>query len=276
MNYSLSLMLGRNMALGALDPDAVSYIAAVRAAGGTVSGAQATVISNFVILGKADGWFSSIKRFYLPIWGVAAANAICLKSLVSGTFFGGVTHGTGFVRGNGTTGYFSTVTTVDALGINNAGLFGCLVYVGSSVNGVGHYGSLGSANFTGIAFDRFNTPANVDFGQNLGTRINPIAANSTSAILCNARFGVSEHRAYRRSASGIINTATSLVTHASQSIPTPMFYMAIRTVAGGVSNPSAADYGCFFASSTNNSTEVTNFTLAIKNLWEGTTGLTLP
>jgi len=116
MNYSLGNILGRNMALGALDPDASSYIAAVRAAGGTVSGAQATAISNFAILGKADGWFSSVKRFYLPIWGVAAANAVDLIVRGSGTFVGGVTHSSGFVTFNGTTGAFRDNATITSHG----------------------------------------------------------------------------------------------------------------------------------------------------------------
>ena len=116
MNYSLGNMLGRNMALGALDPDAAAYIAAVRAAGGTVSGAQATAISNFTILGKADGWFSSVKRFYLPIWGVAAANAVDLIVRGSGTFVGGVTHDSGFVTFNGITGHLRADATITSLG----------------------------------------------------------------------------------------------------------------------------------------------------------------
>jgi len=120
MNYSLSNMLGRRMALESLDPDAAAYIAAVRAAGGTVSGGQATAISNFAILGKADGWFTSVKRFYLPIWGVAAANAVDLIARGRGTFVGGVTHSSGFVTFNGTTGAFRDNATITSHGSTSA------------------------------------------------------------------------------------------------------------------------------------------------------------
>jgi hypothetical protein len=104
MNLSLSNMLGGGSLT--LDPDARAYIAAVETAGGTVSATQRTAVSDFYRAGKSAGWYSSIKRLYLPIWAAAAPNAICMTSLTSGTFNGTVTHGAGYVQGNGSTGYF--------------------------------------------------------------------------------------------------------------------------------------------------------------------------
>jgi hypothetical protein len=104
MNLSLSNMLGGGSLT--LDPDARAYIAAVETAGGTVSATQRTAVSDFYRAGKSAGWYSSIKRLYLPIWAAAAPNAIDMIGLTSGTFNGTVTHSAGYVQGNGSTGYF--------------------------------------------------------------------------------------------------------------------------------------------------------------------------
>jgi hypothetical protein len=102
MNLSLSNMLGGGSLT--LDPDARAYIAAVETAGGTVSATQRTAVSDFYRAGKSAGWYSSIKRLYLPIWASAAPNAIDMIGLTSGTFIGTVTHAAGYAQGDGTTG----------------------------------------------------------------------------------------------------------------------------------------------------------------------------
>lgn len=89
-----------------LDTDAAAIVAAVRSAGGTVTGAQTAAIDTFVRTGKGEGWYSLLRRFYLPIWGAAGPNAVDWITRGSGSFEGGVTHGAGFVQGDGSTGYF--------------------------------------------------------------------------------------------------------------------------------------------------------------------------
>jgi hypothetical protein len=106
MNLSLSNMLSSSAS--GLDPDAKGYIDAVVTAGATVSATQKKAINTFVKTGKSDGWYSSIKRMYLPIWASAAPNAIDMIGRTSGTFNGTVTHGAGYVQGDGSTGYFNT------------------------------------------------------------------------------------------------------------------------------------------------------------------------
>jgi hypothetical protein len=106
--------------IGALDPDAKAYIAAVETAGATVSGGQKAAINTFFKTGKSEGWYSNIKRLYLPIWAAAAPNAIDMIDLGSGTFNGGVTHAAGYVQGNGSTGYFDTGSTATAKGLSDA------------------------------------------------------------------------------------------------------------------------------------------------------------
>jgi hypothetical protein len=124
MNYSLSLMLGRRMALASLDP-AASYIAALTAAGATATAPQQSAISTFISGEIAAGRWDSIKRLYLPIWGSAAPNALCMKSLTSGTFVGGVTPSSGYVNTDGTTGHFLSDVSVGGAGctLNGTGVF---------------------------------------------------------------------------------------------------------------------------------------------------------
>jgi hypothetical protein len=105
MQYSLAHQLGKRS--GGLDPDAKAYIAAVETAGATVNATQKAAINTFVKTGKSDGWYSSIKRMYLPIWASAAPNAIDMIGLTSGTFNGTVTHSGGVCAGGWKHGVFS-------------------------------------------------------------------------------------------------------------------------------------------------------------------------
>ena len=87
----MSLLYSR-IAASRRDADADAYISAIRTAGASVTAAQRDYINDFIRAEKIAARWDSIKRLYLPICGVAAANAICLRSLTSGTFVGSVTH----------------------------------------------------------------------------------------------------------------------------------------------------------------------------------------
>jgi hypothetical protein len=106
MNLSLSNMLGGGSLT--LDPDARAYIAAVETAGGTVSATQRTAVSDFYRAGKSAGWYSSIKRLYLPIWAAAAPNAICMTRADQRHVQRHGDSWRGYVQGDGSTGYFDT------------------------------------------------------------------------------------------------------------------------------------------------------------------------
>jgi hypothetical protein len=99
-----------------LDIDAAAYIIAITQTGITVSTIQSAAINSFIEGEKIAGRWSNIKRFYLPIWGVAAANAIDMVARGSGTFVGGVTHSARFFTTNGTTGAFRDNATITSLG----------------------------------------------------------------------------------------------------------------------------------------------------------------
>jgi hypothetical protein len=105
-----------------LDPDAAAYIDLITAAGadlGLLNEEAITkkAISDSIIERKDLHIWELERRTYMPIWGIAAANAICMRSLTSGTFVGGVTHGAGFVKGDGSTAYFDMGVSPATLGL---------------------------------------------------------------------------------------------------------------------------------------------------------------
>jgi hypothetical protein len=127
-NYTaLGRSLGRAIhELLAAGPEA-AYIAALTAAGASVTAPQRAAISSFMSGEIAAGRWDGIKRLYLPVWGSAAANAICMKSLTSCTFNGAFTHASGYIQG-GYSKYITLGTTLAALGLSAsshyfAGLF---------------------------------------------------------------------------------------------------------------------------------------------------------
>lgn len=149
MNYSLSYSLGKTMVVTRGDADANAYIAAVEAAGATVTSTQRNAIDDFYVAAKTNSYYTSLKRLYFPIWGVAAANAIDMISLTSGTFNGGVTHGAGFVQGNGTTGYFNA-GNFGTLGLSKTDFSSTIcIYDITNTDGATYWG-LGNARFTAI------------------------------------------------------------------------------------------------------------------------------
>lgn len=80
-----------------LDADAAAYIDALVSGGATVTSVQSDAIDTFIRAEKSGSRWDLIKRLYLPIWELAAPNAICMRSLTSGTFVNGWTHNMGEV-----------------------------------------------------------------------------------------------------------------------------------------------------------------------------------
>jgi hypothetical protein len=116
---SLAQSLARQLAPASAAPEA-SYVAALRAAGATVTSTQQAALSSFISGEIAAGRWSKHKRLYFPIWGLAEANAICMKSLTSGTFSGGVLHTSdGVSVSTSAAGNMNTNTNLGDLGITN-------------------------------------------------------------------------------------------------------------------------------------------------------------
>jgi hypothetical protein len=276
MQYSLAHQLGKRS--GGLDPDAKAYIAAVETAGATVNATQKAAINTFVKTGKSDGWYSSIKRMYLPIWASAAPNAIDMIGLTSGTFNGTVTHSAGYVQGDGSTGYFLFDVAPSALGLTtSSGSNFVLTTAEAEINGSSQLGTARDANNNTL----------IGFGGagagNRSVRIfnsTPIVYPETDSrgVLLSSRTATTNFSSYKRTAGGFTTTINEgLSTAGGVGINTNMTIMALNG-NGTISNytPSTVRFGSYGMGLGMTAVQAENFTAALKTLWETGTSLTLP
>lgn len=259
MNYSLSLSLGGGSLT--FDLDAKAYIAAVTTAGGTVSDAQRAAINDFYRAGKGAGWYSSLKRLYLPIWAAAAPNAICMKSLTSGTFNGTVTHGAGFITSGG--GILTTNTNLPALGITVEShyLFGLSA---SSLDD--DFNLLISAFPNGVSLGR----GDAELSARTINRQNTDSSSFEGII----SYGGSRTSRYlkKRLSAGVLTLGTD-----TSSVTGNFGTTIINLMGGGIgSSIFTGQAGIIGLGTALTDAEDTAFTAALKTLWETTTGLTLP
>lgn len=260
------------------DADATAYVSAIRTAGATVTAAQRDYINDFIRAEKIASRWDLIGRLYLPIWGVAAANAICIKARTSGTFVGTVTHSSGFVTSNGTTGHFLFDATPSALGCTTSS-GGVFVLTTATAAIAGNSGGLGrvqdSSNGTRTGF--FGGVTNVRTVQVFSQTTSSYAETDSRGILLLSRTTTTTQSAYKRTSTGF----TTTVNEAASAVGTvgtvrPMTMMAFNN-NGTISfySPSTTRFGSYGMNLGMTAAQAEGFTLAIKNLWEGTTGLTL-
>jgi len=273
MNYSLGNMLGGGM-IGGLDPSAKAYINAVVAAGGTVSGGQKSAINTFYKTGKSDGWYSSLKRMYLPIWGSHAPNALCMTSLTSGTFVGTVTPGAGFVLSDTTTGYMDTNVGLTTLGLSLSSYhFAGLYKASSSKNNSNLFGSASGSNTNRMFISGTTYTADLS---------SPVLGRATGTVASGDRLGIftfsgsaSARFLKRRKTSGVTTLGTTTTTITAQPNNLNVAFLANNS-SGTISNYCGEEIGAFSIGLELTDAQDTAYSLALKNLWEGTTGLTLP
>jgi hypothetical protein len=262
---------------GGFDPLAARYLKAVETTGATVNGTQRTAVNDFFKTGKSQGWISSLRRIYLPIWGAAAPNAICMRSLTSGTFVGGVTHASGYVQGDGSTGYMSMATSPSAQGVTgSSGVIFALVRQAESRTG-GNFTLVGASNTTNqlrighIAFDSQTS----------------LIAPSTSSVINSpsnmVRSGVfyggataSNARYFRvRRTAGVQNAGSNATTDNTSTTTAAVALMA-RNSSGTYSEWTNARIGAGGFGLGLSIAASDAFSAALKTLWETSTGLTLP
>jgi hypothetical protein len=277
IQFGLGLSLARAGGV-ALDADAKAYIAAVETAGATVSGGQKKAIDTFVKTGKSDGWYSSLKRMYLPIWASASPNAIDMIALGSGTFNGTVTHGAGFVQGDGSTGYFDTGSTQSNCSITaSSAYYAAVVKVAATSTNKAILGVGSSSN--NMLF-RASSTTQVQ-ARHFGLADGEITSSTTTsnAILSFSR-NAGDRTIWRRSSStrtAIAGPTTGI--DSGTTVISNIFTLAFNNSSIAGSAPagfSNAEFGAFAIGTGLTDAQDGNFTLALKNLWEGTTGLTLP
>ena len=256
------------------DADATAYVSAIRTAGATVTAGQREFINNFVRAEKIAARWDSIKRLYLPIWSVAAANAICMRSLASGTFVGTVTHAAGYAQGNGSTGYLNTNTDFVTQGLTLSSGFMFALTILDATQDFDRF--LGAGTGSSEASLMHRTVPRLD------CRYSGVASQITLTIASNtgvatfSRISGTRRLSVRKTA-GI--TSGSNTSADNGTIPSSnVLAMAFNDANSGVtmSGASNARFGAvgFGLGLTSAATDA--FTLALKNLWEGTTGLTLP
>ena len=260
-----------------LDPDAKAYIDDVKAEGVTVSLAQQNTINQFFIDSKSAPTWSSHKKIYFPIWGNAIANSICMKTLVKGTFAGTVTHGAGFIQGDAITGRMLTGESPTSLGFTTASAWcGYLrKAIGVPVN-KGAFGchengyvdpfrlvEAGGANY-------FNF---TNFAQ--ATVVNA-ALNDFIGIVSGKSFGATM-RMVGRDASGIVHSATATPLGVYGNINDVEIYLLCENHdLNPTVNHSNDQFGAFWFGDGVSDADDEAFTLKLKALWEGCTGLALP
>lgn len=287
LSRSLSRPLSRSLSRGltaggaSLDPDAEAYIAAVQAAG--VDDAQLAslgfapwvatqfIINDFYVAAKED-YYTSLKRLYLPIWGVAAANALDMITLASGTFNGGVTHGAGFIQGNGTTGYFDFGVSPLTLGLTTSSIsIGALVYQAESRTGTLEYlmGSNNSAN-GGMISLRDSTTNIVDVAMGIAQFT---ASAGRNGVFIGNRTAPTVSTMNRRTSGGFVETTG---TTTGTTITSSNTFLLARSNVGIASGWTDAQVGLAFIGDNFSIGTPETVTLHLKTLWEGCTGLTLP
>lgn len=263
----------RGIVRGDLDADAAAYIAAVETAlSSSISADQKNAINTFFKTGKSEGWYSSLKRLYLPIWADAAANAIDMVTLTSGTFSAsGVTHATGYVQGDGVAGYFDTGTLANSLGLTNAsaGLF-CLIPTAATTAAC-HIGAFNSAT-SYLALLNTTTQYRSILVDAARQQLVAATLSTIRGIIIIDRDGGDDVIYSRKDAgfSEIVRTTQA----ASGTLPPRSFYAMALNQSGTATAISNATYGAYGV--TDNIADASGFSLALKDLWETASGLTLP
>ena len=275
MKYALGNML--NGGIQGLDPDAKAYINAVVAAGATVTATQRNAINAFVKVGKADGWWTSMKRLYLPIWAIAAPNAIDVVGGTSGTFVGtgAVTHSAGFVQGNGSTGYFSSDTSATAVGMTTtSGLAGVIVYQADTRNslkcllGTRNNDSSGSV----LIYQTDSSNLQGAIGRSIGSEPSSFLANTPNGVILVNRNST-DLQIHRRNSSAFTSGGANAIVAA------PVTNVNQRFMALWEAAPffhTNAKIGAMFMGTGLTDALAETLSLRLKTLWETCTTLTLP
>lgn len=259
-----------------LIPQASGYINAVRAAGGTVSPAQENAIEAFLRTGTAENWLPALKRFYLPIWGAASANAIDMVLLGSGTWVGTVTHAAGYAQGDGSTGYFNLGTNPVAMGLSVAGGSSAFAIVqqkdtrSDAREMLGVSGATRRVRLTHGNSTNFNTTLHSASGGTSGRNLTP------SGVLVGYRLNNAINVVKRSNALGFQDLGEGVPASALEP-PTNQNLTAMAYNGEGVmSLHTDSRLGGFGVSTMGTSAQAASFSAALQTLFETCTGLTLP
>lgn len=280
MQYSLSNRLSSNVS--GIDPDAKAYIAAVEAVlpGNSIETALPSainpkrIISDFFKAEKSASRWSLHKGVYLPIYSNAAANAINAVSLTSGSFINTWSFANGYAQGDGTSGYFRTgfIPSSELADSQNASI-GWLAINAATTGTRSHFGAQISATQSLTNLCVSGTALRYDCGNNSASSVALSVANQIGIVMATSFAG--RVRQEQRRALGF-STLIDSASIASGTLPNIEMYGAARNLTGAAFLHSDARYGAWFANTGMSAANAINFTLNLKNLYEGLTGIALP
>lgn len=260
---------------GEFDADAAAYITSVIAAGGSPTVNQQDAINDFF----SEGWTRDygLKIMYLPIWGVANANLIELVSKASlGSWGGTPTHSAGYVKGNGTDAYLETTKAPSTLGIGYTScMVGCLV--AAVPTQVGRwYGSQTGSDPLEFYQSSSGAVSSYSYDYTYGAVITASAYSAARGVWLHSRTNTTTHKQFKRTASGVTSSAGPTDAIGSASISATQRGMARNNGGAAAADFSDAGFGAFFSGIGMSDTVARRFLQAVKDLWEKTTGLSLP
>lgn len=258
-----------------LDADAMAYADAVVTAGGTVTEAQLNALSDFVIAEKAGGrWGTKTKRLYLPIWGLAAPNAIDMVSLVSGAWSGTVTHAAGYSQSNGTTGYFTPDLTPQAAGMDvNSCWLGGLCTQAASGTGFAAIGGIGGATNSLQLYSNNTTFTGTACGASTVATWSPGDRTLHTGILSVLRTSPTILQIRRRTSVSAATMASNFGDVTGNTAPATAINFMAQATGSIISD---ARLGAFFYGSGITAQDDLDFSANLKTCWEALTGLALP
>jgi hypothetical protein len=258
--------VGASAPLG--DADVLAYISALTATGITVSESRNNAITTFISSEKAAGRWDKHKRIYFPIWQLAAANAICMKSLTSGTFSGSITHEAKGVKVTNVNGNMNTNTNLGALGITkNSFHFAMLLPQGPEENysipfSVNDFSVNSIFPFWNDGYSYTRVMERI-FGSSFFTNLPSVISLGNDSVAGNLYF--KEHTSDSTN-SEIINGSIATTFPSAN-----LFILGLSNGSVGMELP----IGAFSTSTELSAAQDVAYVAALKTLWEACTGLTL-
>jgi len=280
----LGLRMGLNskqVGGSALDADARAYIAAVEAVlpGNSIETALPNainpkrIVSDFIKAEKAASRWALHKWLNLTIFNNSAASSIDMVARNVGQFpLSGVNHAAGYVQGDGSSGYFDTLINWDTFATVDDATIGTINLTGNGSPNMTSIG-VGATGATAISVASQNSgviPTTTWAGANIIR-----GAIGTNGIQMASRSG-GVTRMIRRSASGITEYTNAAALTGSV-LNAPITMMARRFATGAnFTQYSNAQIGGGIISLGMDSTQLADYSLSLKSLYESLTGLSLP
>ncbi len=267
------------------DPDADNYIGAVTSAMGVApTPAQCDAITGFIIGEKTAKRWALIKQMILPVWGNSSANLIDLKTRGSWWGSGGtITHGAGFIQGDGASGYVMVSSFVDnGMSLNNGHVMAFAVDKDSRAGGFTYFGVSDNTSNDGSAAlypDWGSGNAIAWWGWTNGsgaTAVTVFHSTMIGVFTMNANaddftLRIFNDEADRGNASAVTNPSYPLPSSASG----PAF-MAWHKNDGNFYEHTDAKFGALSVGLGMTDFDIEAFSVNVEVLWKSVTGLSVP